>query len=383
MGYYVKGLPNKKSNPKWRVIYISYKKEDTQESNAKVPKKEWHIPKDRWSSLGFHLSMNADEAKARSRQLNAQIHLKRQEERIKKIADEQAKTQKRYDAVLPEEFVSEFEARFVRKRDSQTDKGQRKKSRVYTTWRAAQRMITALGTEPSEWFYNTNEVYDYFYNQKISIKYLHSILKVANLWGFFICKKMGRPFLPVPFPRGYERGRIIQAHYEKDNVKRPSKPLKPDYLQELKPKINKANFNWLFLSVWFGLRPQEIDNLHDFKLWRGEVLPNGNKVLWVFQTKIVNRPPEDRWKPIPILFDEQHFALRVLEGGLFKRPIIKTMHLHFGRGITLYGGRKGFVDLMLSKECKLENISTWMGHSTVNRTWYSYKERTEFHVSGF
>jgi len=118
---------------------------------------------------------------------------------------------------------------------------------------------------------------------------------------------------------------------------------------ELKSKINEKNFNWLFLSVWLGLRPKEIENFKDPKYWRKESLPTGRKVLWVFQTKIVALPPEGRWKPIPILYDEQHFAFQILQGGNFNRPLIKTMRLHFGRGINLYAGRKGFSDLMLSR----------------------------------
>lgn len=92
MGYYVRLLPNKKSAPKWRVQYISYKKADTKNSKAKKPAKEWNLSKYRWQSLGFTRFMTVDEAKARAKQLNAQLHLKRQEEKIQKIEDEQNKT---------------------------------------------------------------------------------------------------------------------------------------------------------------------------------------------------------------------------------------------------------------------------------------------------
>lgn len=53
---------------------------------------------------------------------------------------------------------------------------------------------------------------------------------------------------------------------------------------------------------------------------------------------------------------------------------------HFCKGIDLYGGRKGFVDLMLSKGHALENISVWMRHSTLDRTWRSYKQRRKYHI---
>lgn len=59
------------------------------------------------------------------------------------------------------------------------------------------------------------------------------------------------------------------------------------------------------------------------------------------------------------------------------------MRRYFGEGVTLYAERKGFSDLMLSKNQTLENISIWMGHSTIQRTWTSYKQRRKFHLAGF
>jgi hypothetical protein len=112
-------------------------------------------------------------------------------------------------------------------------------------------------------------------------------------------------------------------------------------------------------------------------------LATGRKILWVLQTKIIALPPEDRWKPIPIVFDQQGFGLRIIDSGLFKRPLTNTVRKYFGSGTTLYGGRKGFSDLMLSKGQAFENISIWTGHSTLDRTWKSYKRRRKFHLNGF
>ncbi len=133
--------------------------------------------------------------------------------------------------------------------------------------------------------------------------------------------------------------------------------------------------------VRFGLLPKEIDSLHNPEKWKIETLPNGRKILWVFQTKIIALPVEDRWKPIPIIYPEQYFANRIIELGHFKRPLVKTIHKYFGKGTTTYGGRKGFSDLMLSKGQAFENISIWMGHSTLQRTWKSYKSRRRFHLT--
>lgn len=385
MGYFVRALPWKKSLPRWKVQFVSYKKEDIKNSPAKKPKKEWDIENTRWRSLGFHSLMTVEEAKVRARQLNAQRCLKEQEKRIQLRKLEDAQSARRFDSVLPMEFVAEFEQRFIRIRDSETIKGLRRKSRAYVIWKAAQRVIYELQIDPSDWLYSSHEIYDYFHRRKLSLRYSFAILKFVNLWGFFISKKLARPFHPIPVPRGYERQRLLDAFYEKDRTKCsvPSKEINPEQLAEVHGKLNQPNFNWIFLTVWLGLRPQEVDNLQDRSLWRVEMLANGRKLLWVFQTKIIALPPEDRWKPIPIIFEQQEFALRIIESGTFKRPLTKTIRKYFGQGTTLYGGRKGFSDLMLSKGQAFENISVWMGHSTLDRTWKSYKRRRKFHLAGY
>jgi hypothetical protein len=384
MGYYVRHLAWKKSAPQWKIQFLSYKKEDHPDSKALKPKKEWDVPKERWRALGFHSSLTLEEARVRARQINAQRYLKRQEERIRKHELDRNQLTLRATAAIPREFAAEFERRFVRHRDSETTNGKRITSQARIVWGAAQKFVLAMQVDPSEWFYALPEIYDYFCQKGLSVRYVHAIIKMANLWGYFISRKLARPFLAIPMPRGYERQRLLEAHYQQPRrVRRPSAPLCPQVLAEASGRMNTPNFNWLTLSVWFGLRPKEVDNLHDPELWSVETLGNGRKILWIFQTKIIALPPEDRWKPIPILFEQQQFALRILESRNFKRPILKTVHKHFGDQVDLYGGRKGFSDLMLSQGHSLENISIWMGHSTLDRTWRSYKSRKRFHLNGY
>jgi len=42
---------------------------------------------------------------------------------------------------------------------------------------------------------------------------------------------------------------------------------------------------------------------------------------------------------------------------------------------TLYAGRKGFQDLMLNRGQRLEDISMWMGHQSIEMTWTKYRNR--------
>ena len=125
----------------------------------------------------------------------------------------------------------------------------------------------------------------------------------------------------------------------------------------------------------------EIDQLHDQNLYRLQKLSKNSSLLWVFQTKLISVPPRYRWKLIPLVFEGQAQALKIIESGCFKRPLSKTVRHHFVSHTTLYGGRKGFTDLMLGHEQRLENISQWMGHSSIERTWRSYKSRCVTHYS--
>ncbi|NBW82182.1 hypothetical protein EBR21_10565 [bacterium] len=380
--YYVRHLSWKKSAPHWKLQFVSYKKSDLGESSAKKPKKEWDIDPERWAPLGFHARMSVEDAKARAKQLNLDLRAKEQEKLLLERKRQETSERLKLARWLPVEFVSEFESRFLRDRSSEGRTDQRQKPRAARVWRAAQRAIAATGVEPGEWFLHTYEIYDYFYRAHLSIKYVNVILKMMNLWGFFISRKLSQPFLPLPMPRGYERARLIENYYHtKKQVGRGSIPITPTQLDSEKKLLSGANYNWLFLSVWLGLRPQEIDNLKNEGMWRVEETLRGVSVLWVYQTKIIALPPEERWKPIPLLFAEQEIALKILMSGKFRRPIPKTMRKRFGEGITLYGGRKGFSDLMLSLGQKLENISVWMGHATLNRTWTSYKDKKRFHLN--
>lgn len=384
MSYYIRHLPWKKSHPQWKVQFVSYKKVDVTNSTAIKPKKEWDVPKERWKALGFHSTLTLEEARSRATQLNAQASLKRQEELVRKLELDRLNLSTRMLAGLPSEFVAEFEDRFIRRHDSETLAGKRARSRAQTLWNAAQSFVIRVGIDPSEWFFHLPEIYDYFYQREYSIRYTTAVLRMANLWGYFICRKLGRPFLATPIPRGYERQRIIDAYYKRQRTRRKaSAPITHEMLLKTETRINRPNFNWIFLSIWFGLRPKEIDNLTDLSSWSVETLGNGREILWVFQTKLIALPPDDRWKPIPVVFEEQKTALEILRSLNFKRPLIKTIRYHFGDEVDLYGGRKGFSDLMLSREQTLENISIWMGHSTLDRTWRNYKSRKRFHLKGF
>ena len=177
MGYYIRKLSWKKSHPQWKLQFVSYKNSDIKESQANKPKKEWDIEKKRWRALGFHSEMSVQDARVRAKQLNSQRIIRNQEKRIQENRRQEQIEQKKNEFCLPAEFVVEFEKRFLRVRDSETENGRRKRSRSHIIWRAAQKAIAAIQFEPSEWFYCTHEIYDHFHRQRYSVRYIHVILK--------------------------------------------------------------------------------------------------------------------------------------------------------------------------------------------------------------
>jgi integrase len=243
-------------------------------------------------------------------------------------------------------------------------------------------MCNKLRILPSEYKDNSKKIYKYFIEKRISLNYCSRILSVLNRWGKFQSKITHSFYDNVPLPRGNEQSRIAQAQQTKRGketelgVRTESLPLSPEILESAKSKFSTEQYNWLKLSVWFGLRPEEVDSLKDSKCFRVDYnLKTKIKVLHIYQSKLQSVAEDKRWKKVPIIFDEQEDCIDIVKNGSFERPLHKTVRKYAGKGITLYGGRKNFVDMMLDKGQRLEDISLWLGHKDISTTWGHYKNR--------
>ena len=330
------------------------------------------IPIDKWQALGFSHAMTIDQARGRASQLNTEKKL--DTEKARKSALRVAKLEVVESAFLPDYLVTEFSAQLVGRRH-QSDAHKKK---LLSHWLKLRALILFLQTKPEEYSENEGRIYDWFAANAVSPEYAMKLIGLLNRWGALSCKKAGSFYEPVKMPKGKDRAAIADAYQDSDSFQGESDPLTPQMLDAKCTSLSEENYRWLYVSVWFGLRPEEIDGLKtaDNKLWKVEKdRATGVDVLWVYQPKLVGLERSKRWKPIPIIFKEQTKAISYINEGLLQRPTYKKLHSVFGEKVRLYGGRKGFQDLMLDRGQTLENISVWMGHQDISRTWKSYRNK--------
>jgi hypothetical protein len=203
---------------------------------------------------------------------------------------------------------------------------------------------------------------------------------MLNLWGEFVGRSNGQDFKPVPNPRGVDAQAIVDANQDAIGFHDESAPLTIETLAKFSDSMSHlpGQFEWLYVSFWFGLRPSEMDQLKDSRLF--QILPGaeGTSVLRVYQPKFVSVGRDMRWKAIPIFTHQQMIALEFIKRSDLRRPLTKTVKHYSGDPyLTLYGGRKAFTNLMLDHGQKLEDIAMWLGHRSIETIWKHYKQKTK------
>lgn len=390
MGYVVKKLHDSKKiagskgkkrttrirpdgTPQWRVVFHDRRAERPENVPA-----EQVIPKDRYSDFGLDDRFTFDQAREVVKHLNSAEHLRKKNERarVKKLAVDQHENIVE-SAFLPRHLVIQFQEKVLIKRFADNEK-QARYQRLLFHWKFAQTMLSELQIEPKDYADEATVFYRYFEKKEISPSYVIKILRIVNAWGQFYAKAMGAwGIQPISNPRGLRREKIARANQDKDDYTGPAEPLTSQALETGKKELLDQNYNWLYLSVWLGLRPEEIDNLLAPKMHKyGLSEDDKTTILWIFQTKLTSVSRDKAWKPIPLFLPEQHKCISIIDSKNFRRPLNKTLRKVFhDERITGYSGRKGFTDLMLSKGQELTEISVWLGHTTIETTWKHYKQK--------
>lgn len=400
MGYFVdKRYTKDDGTIVWRIVF------DAMENGKRIRR---NVSRKEWPGIGFTPQMTFEEAKERCRQLSANEWLKKKEDNRNKVLERLQKEDKQKSAFLPETSVKEFEEKVLPNRVSTPN--------LMSYWRACKRLIREVQLEPWDWFERPDVIYNHFRKKKYSPNYVQKLLRILNIWGHYISRKHGKAFYPIKAPNGFQREKIADAYYDNKKDGMTSDPLTPTMLQKASAtgKLSNKNYNWLFYSVFFGLRPAEIDQLKDSSRWK-VTKEDEMYVFWVYQPKLTSVPREKRWKLIPCVLPEQVAAVKMLvEGNVadpqikamrtllstrrdltakdrveiqgviekrvmelmeFKRPIRKTMEKFFGKKVHLYGGRKNFLPMMLEHGYRLEDIAAWLGHTHIETSWKHYRDR--------
>lgn len=335
-------------------------------------------------AAGFSPDLTFDQAKARAAQLNAQNKLElRSKERLK-IAERMETERLEALAFLPKLDIEEFENSVLAPKFLGTMVWDHK-HKLAVKWRAALITMGAVKLDPSEWAEKPFLYYNYFIQQKFSPGYTERIIALMNLYGYFYCRKYKKAFFPLPPLKGKLRIKQVNAYRSKPDRRHKSDPISPAELEAIKSNLKIEQYNWVYISLWFGLRPEEVDALKDPDAEYPYYVEaqDGVDILHVYQTKLQESvDEEERWKLIPVLYPEQEQALKIIRSGKFDRPLPKTLQKYLNKPhADTYSGRKSFTDLMLGLGQRLEDISQWMGHTTLDRTWSDYKRRDKVHFT--
>jgi integrase len=348
---------------------VTWKLQESTWTDGKV--KYSHVPMSQLLQYGLPPSLSVEDAIARVRQLNAASRLDREGEKRKSRALRSQRAGELLScAHLPARYLKEFEDDYLRRETSIGTNGPEKYKKARFTWNYCKALIKHIDLPQQHWHQHRRRFYSKLAEDLKAPSYVGKILTLLNMWGAFIAIKTETSFVPVPSPKGHDREMIADAYVESAKKKKVSDPLTPAMLEGARSRFKDEQWRWLYLSVWLGLRPPEVDAVASSRLTREQDVP----VLWIYQTKLRGVKKENRYKPIPLIYPEQLKCLDFMKQTL-ERPVVKTLQKYLGSGLNLYGGRKGFTDLMLERGQSLENVSTWLGHSTIERTWASYKQK--------
>lgn len=361
--YYLKKLKNQK----WSLYHQSYS------GGNRVQERVSDIA---LLDLGLHPEDGYIKAYEKVKLLNQSNS--REKDKIRKSAKRVEELSSLNEELFPQAHLVEFQS-ILEQENFGSEKHLKK---LHSHFNFIQKMCVSLNLDASEFKSNSKKIYKYFIEQKISPSYASRLITILNRWGVFVSKSRNKFYEEVQIPKGNQLSAIADAQQTKSGintelgVRTESLPLSPEKLNTAKGRLSGEHYNWLFLSIWLGLRPEEVDLLKNLKRFKVEAdLKRKLTILHVYQSKLRSVAENKRWKYIPIIFPEQFRCLEIIKDGRFERPLNKTVRKHVGSGITLYGGRKGFVDLMLSKGQKLEDISMWLGHKDISTTWLHYKDK--------
>lgn len=363
----------KRAKGRFAVRMRSYKLED-RKAAGKEDKEyvEKTLPESEWARYGFGTKMSYEEASAHKKSLNAQNNLRDIEERKArfKLVKRAERSELLQTAYLPKYIVETFEKKL--RNDSYAVDFE--KSKTYYHWLTAMRVIADLEMNPIEWADNKRTFLKKFEGYAPST--VAKLISLMNSYGTFYGKRINQYYERITMPRGVEVGRISDKYLDKTGGK--TKEVKGITLKTMKALKEHNQFyedeiNWCIVCLGFALRPSEMDMVakRDEK-----TLIIRKSSVKIYQAKLVSLPKTMRFKEVLVHRPFQKEALAIIKSDKrFRRPTNYKIKKWLGKEYGLYSFRKGYVDIMLSLKENITRISFDMGHSSIDRTWKSYRKR--------
>lgn len=342
----------------WRVMF---KAADVRERT---------VPKSEWGPLGFISSMTREEAKRLASELNKSDRGSRLEAKRNKIHARMAIEDAIDCSRLPILAVRHFETEILLNKLCNQNEERLKKNKLMEHWRTCKKIIRKIESSPQNWEDDKQYFFNEFANMAASRSYVCKLLRLLNEWSKYLGRRAKTFWPPIPHPNQAQWREIENAHEDRGRSNE-SDPLTPAQLETHKSELKVPEYNWLFVSIWFGLRPWEID-LRRFAPHRDE--QRGLDAIKIFQPKV------RKWKLIPLIYPEQRLAFAMLTEGNLRRPSLLKLHKIFGMKTGAYAGRKGFHDLMSLRGHNDLVISDWLGHQDLRTTRRSYRNKDRVSV---
>lgn len=330
--------------------------------------------------------MTAIEAKAKLiefRKLNksARLDVARQDRAFKRYA--KART---IDQILfPKDLVDVFEEK-MRLENFGSQKHLEKKLYIFAT---VQEIMNHLKIAPEVYAENSKIILKYFADNQYSLNYCQKIISIMNDWGKFASGKGSGFYKIIPQPKGNAREKINDQSQLKTGVRKEALPMSEDLLNKIigLNQLHPREINFLKATFYLGLRPEELmrtpnGGKHYSKLQH----ITGVNVVSIYQEKLKGVPDNKRTKHIPIKWDEQKEAVKIIEDQSFKKPtykaikkIARALGCNSGnRALGLYSGRKGFTNWCFDKgEKSFQSVASWLGHLDPSTTYSVYRDREQ------
>jgi hypothetical protein len=273
-------------------------------------------------------------------------------------------------AYLPQAIVEAFEKKL--KNDSYA--ADYEKSKTHFHWKTAMKVIAEIEINPSEWADNKRSVIKKLEGYAPST--VSKLISLMNSYGVFYSKKMGQFYERLTMPKGVEVGRISDKYLDKTGGRtKEAKGVNLGDMEKIKSDdtLNIEEINWCIVCLGLALRPIEMDAISN----RNEksLIISGSRIK-IYQSKLVSLPKHMRFKEVQIKHPFQEEAFKLIKSSCsFQKPSKYKIQKILGDEFGLYSFRKGYTDIMLKLNEPITRISLDMGHSSIDRTWKSYRKR--------